>query len=278
MLSGITLFCFGASYGVALVLEIVRIIRPRPIFRVLGIVALGAGLLAHTLFLVHNFFIADHKPPLASQFGSLLFVAWILAVFALGRSLHHPKTAWNLFVLPLVLTLVGLAAFFRLGQDDLITLDWRQGELVWGAVHGILLLLAAVGVCVGCLASVMFLIQSRRLRDKVPPGHGLQLFSLERLEEMNRHGLMLAFPLLTAGVLIGLMLTVARADAAQVWADPKVWATAGLWLAVVLLLYLRLARRLRGRQAAWLTIIAFGVMIVTLVASHTVVPVQGSTP
>ena len=61
------------------------------------------------------------------------------------------------------------------------------------------MLLAAVGVCVGFLASVMYLVQAQRLRAKIPPGEGMRLLSLERLEAMNRHAINLAFPLLTAG-------------------------------------------------------------------------------
>jgi ABC-type transport system involved in cytochrome c biogenesis permease subunit len=277
MLDGITILWFGASYGVALLLEIVRLFRPRPVLRVLITVALAAGVLAHTLFLANKFFIADHKPPLASQFGSLLVLAWILAVFSLYGSLHHPKTAWNLFVLPVVLGLVGLAQAFRVGQDDLIPLDWSQGEGVWGAVHGLLLVLAAVGVFIGFIASLMYLFQAWRLRDKTPPGHGLQLLSLERLEEMNRRAFLLAFPLWTAGILIGLIL-LAGGPLLRGWDDFKIWGALGLWVLVALLLLLRQARRLGKRQAALLTIVAFVVMMFTLVASHSVVPVQGGTP
>src|SRR5207249_1927689 len=99
-----------------------------------------------------------------------------------------------------------------------------------------------------------------------------QLLSLERLDEMNRRAFLLAFPLWTAGILIGLVLL---ADVPQLhgWADFKIWGAAGLWVFFALLLYLRLAWRLRGRQAALLTIVAFVVMMFTLVATHSVVPV-----
>ena len=40
--------------------------------------------------------------------------------------------------------------------------------------HGFLVLLAAVGVCVGFIASVMYLVQLQRLRAKVPPGQGMK--------------------------------------------------------------------------------------------------------
>ena len=56
---------------------------------------------------------------------------------------------------------------------------------------------------VSFLASVMYLIQARRLRRKVAPGSVVPMLSLERLETMNRRALNLAFPMLTAGLLVG---------------------------------------------------------------------------
>src|SRR5207248_3280882 len=96
LLERITVLCFGASYAVALALELLQQVRPRPVQRVLALAFGTAGLLAHTIFVVIQ------PLELASPFGSLLFLAWILAVFYLYGSLHHRRLAWGLFVLPLV--------------------------------------------------------------------------------------------------------------------------------------------------------------------------------
>jgi hypothetical protein len=69
-LERITLFCFEASYLVALVLEFMQLFQPRPILRLGGMVFGSAGLLAHTLFLLYQ------PLSLSSQFGSLIFLAW----------------------------------------------------------------------------------------------------------------------------------------------------------------------------------------------------------
>src|SRR5579864_8023414 len=98
-LDRITILCFGASYGVALGLELVQLIWPRPIQRGICVVFAGAGLLAHTLFLFVQ------RPSLASQFGSVLFLAWILAVFYLSESIHYRQQSRGIFVLPVVLGL-----------------------------------------------------------------------------------------------------------------------------------------------------------------------------
>src|SRR5262249_2869025 len=205
-LDKITSFCFGASYAVALLLELLQLIRPRPVQRLVGLLFGGAGLLAQTLYLVVQ------QPSLASPAGSLLFLSWILAVFYLYGSLHHRQLAWGVFVLPMVLGLVVLTALIP--SDDVTPgpFDaWRGGSF-WGVIDGSLLLLAAVGGCVGFVASIMYLVQARRLRLKAAPGDGVKMLSLERIEQMNRRAINLAFPLLTAGVLVGLALLFQRAD------------------------------------------------------------------
>src|SRR5262249_19877299 len=105
-LDRITVFCFGASYAVALVLELLHLRRPGAAQRGLGLCFGLAGLVAQTLFLIVQ------RPALSSPFGSLVFLAWILAVFYLYGSLHHRRLAWGVFVLPVVLGLVVLASVF----------------------------------------------------------------------------------------------------------------------------------------------------------------------
>jgi ABC-type transport system involved in cytochrome c biogenesis permease subunit len=267
-LERVTVFCFAASYGVAFLAELLQLFRPRPVLRLVGLGFGSAGLLAHTIFL------GVHHPELASRYGSFLFLAWIIAVFYLYGSLHHRTISWGLFVLPLVLGLIGLAVPFvhdSAPEDEpwLVRLLSPQGERFWGILHGVLLSLAAVGVFVAFVASVMYLVHARRLRSKALPGKGPKFLSLERLEEMNRRAIVAAFPLLTAGVLVGLALTAQGDRPMRSWTDPRMLLTVVLWLVFVILLYLRYTMHVRGRRVAILTIVAFVLLVVTLAVPHT---------
>jgi ABC-type transport system involved in cytochrome c biogenesis permease subunit len=254
-LDRVTVLCFFASYAVAFVLELAHLLRPRPVLRLIGLGFGCAGLLAHTIFL------GVQRPELASRDGTLLFLAWILAVFYLYGTLHHRKIAWGLFVLPLILGFVGLAYLFR-GER-------ASSEQFWVFAHLVLLLFASVGICVGFLASVMYLVQARRLRSKRLPGQGIKLLSLERLEDMNRRAIVLAFPLLTAGVVVGMALLSQAASPVRSWSDPRVLAAVALWLVFVVLLYVRYTLHVRGRRVAILTIVAFALLVVTFAVPHT---------
>src|SRR5262245_39938229 len=262
-IEGIGRICFGASYAVALGLELLNATRPRRPLRYAAVAFGAAGLVAHTLYL------ALHRPSVALPSGSLLVLAWVVAVFGVGGAVHHRKLAWAVFVLPLVLALIGLAQVFPPAGPDDPRAEFT-GDRFWGQLHGGLILLAAVGVSVGFVASVMYLVQARRLRAKAHPRHGLRLLSLERLEAMNRRAVHAAFPLLTAGLFVGVLLLVGRYDGAG-WTAPKVIGTVGLWAVFALLLYLRHGAQVPGRRLARLTVGAFVVLLATLAAAHPVV-------
>jgi ABC-type transport system involved in cytochrome c biogenesis permease subunit len=257
----VTTLCFFASYSLALALEVLYLRFGRPIVRALTLLAAGAGLVAQSIYLYL------HKPPLIWPFSWLLFVAWILAVFYLCGAIHHRKQSWGVFVLPLVLGLLGLGMLFGKPPDGTRGLWQTEAQSPWAPIHAVLILLASVGVCVGFVASLMYLYQAHRLRTKARPGHGLRVLSLERLETMNRRAIVLAFPLLTAGMLTGVFLLL-EGSGKVTWTDPRVLGTVILWLAFALLLYLRYGYHLRGRQVALMTIVTFLLLLCCLILSH----------
>lgn len=262
LLERITVFCFAASYACALGLDLWHLARPRPILRLVAIGLAAAGLLAHTVFIVVQ------PLPLGSPYGSLLFLGWILAVFYVYGSVHHRHLAWGLFVLPLVLGLVLLAVVAPGSPREAEGTLWQgfQGERLWGLAHGVLVLLAAVGVCVGFVASVMYLVQMYRLRAKLAPGHGLKMPSLERIETMNRRAILWAFPLLTVGLVVGVALQLHRGTFLEGWDSYKILAALGLWVVFAILLYLRYGAHARGRQVAILTVLAFALLLFALLS------------
>ena len=116
MLSGITITCFAASYAVSLGLEISRLFfRTAVRFAVL----LGftiAGLFAHAVYLMTRAegVVSGHGiPPLSSWFDFCLVAAWFLAAAYVVLTIRRPQNAVGIFLLPLVLTLIGVAVLLR---------------------------------------------------------------------------------------------------------------------------------------------------------------------
>ncbi|QEL15152.1 cytochrome c biogenesis protein CcsA [Limnoglobus roseus] len=263
-LQGVSHTCFGLSYLLAFTLELARIRWPRTGLRTAGLVVGAVGLFTHSAYL------AIHHPSLAAPYGSLLLLAWVLAVFYFYGSLHHARQAWGIFVLPVVLGLVALSLVIvsLSGTDDVDVPVWLVGEKFWGAIHGLLLLLAAVGLSVAFLSSVMYLVQARRLRTKANPLGAVKILSLERLEEMSRRAVNLAFPMLTAGVLLGMLMLNHEPPSTLVTPSLKVLGSYGLILVVAMLVYMRYAAHVSGRRLAVWSILAFVLLVVVLMAAH----------
>src|SRR5437660_11523139 len=102
----------------------------------------------------------------------------------------------------------------------------------------------------------MYLVQAQRLKVKTLPGQGVRLLNLERLENMNRRGIIWAFPLLTIGLIVGLVQMTQEGVQLQGWADPRILGTTVLWIVFVIVLYVRYGIRLGGPRGPCMTIVA----------------------
>ena len=261
LIERLTLLCFAGTYGLALASDLARfVVRWHARWYVtVGLTALGW--IVQTAYLANSSWQGDAEL-VTTPFGSLLILAWILAGIDLYLLVRSPRTAAaGLFVLPVVLGLVAAAAMGakRSGWvGDLATNS--PAVTFWGVTHGLLLTAGSVFTCVATAAGLMYLVQSNRLKHKRPPRFGLALPSLEQSERLNRAAITAAFPLLTAGLIIGLILTVVghRATGTTIrWTDPKVVSTLAMWVVFAVLLHARYRPEMRGRRVMLLSVLAF---------------------
>lgn len=253
------MLCFTASYLVALLLEISRLVIRARIRTLVTAVAAGAGLLAHTIYL---FLQAKAElrvgSPLSSWYDWCLLVAWVLAAVYLILSLRNPSTALGMFMLPLVLVMIGVAYTFR----EVAPFPPHEASRYWYTIHGVALLLGTVVVMIGVVAGLMYLLQSYRLKHKLRPSEGFRLPSLEWLQRLNSRSLLVSTGLLAVGLVSGVVLNLikqARHASGVPWSDPVVYTSGGLllWLlAVVLFEWLYKPAR-QGSKVAYLTLASF---------------------
>ncbi len=158
---------------------------------------------------------ATHQLPVTTVFESMIVLSWVLAAVGLYLIVRAPRpVAVGMFVLPLVLALITIAGFWA-PREDWVRAGWGAAAVFWGTAHGLLYLVGAVGSCVGAAAGLMFLAQSHRLKHKRPPRFGFALPSLEQSERVNRAAITVAFPFLTAGLVVGLAMEAAADHAGR---------------------------------------------------------------
>ncbi|MCX7425917.1 MAG: cytochrome c biogenesis protein CcsA [Planctomycetia bacterium] len=259
--AGIGVVCFASSYAVALALEISRLLFRSGVRGAFMVGFAAAGLVAQTAFLYHQA-LKTPGSPLSSQRDWCLVAAWLLVVVYLYLTCYHPKNAFGVFLLPLVLGLIGVARFLADAQPY----AREPASRAWGVVHGVSILLASVAVLVGFVAGIMYLEQARRLKKKLPPIRGLRLPSLEWLARANSRAIVVSVLMLAVGLASGEILRLLSQGDRLPWYDPVVLSTVCvfLWLlaaAVVGVLY-RPAQA--GRKVAYLTLVSFVALVVAL--------------
>jgi ABC-type uncharacterized transport system permease subunit len=260
---GVTILCFAASYAVVLGLELWQLWRPGSVRRWLVRGMMLAGLVAHVVY------VWGHAVPFQGGSATLLLLSLVMAVFYFSGTWHYRRFVWGVFILPVILLLVIVAWLDSFQVSKSLEMQVETAGLLWLWSHIAFLVLGYVGLTIAFVASLMYVVQSGRLKQKKLPGDGVKLLSLERLDTMHRRALLLAFPLVTSGVLIGAWLMHSQQTLVQLsWLDPKILTTLMLWTLLLVLLALRYVLHWRGRRLAWGTMGAFGLLLAAFAVSR----------
>jgi cytochrome c-type biogenesis protein CcsB len=217
-----------------------------------------AGFFGHTLSILHRAIFSGFVP-LATPFDVLSFFAWLVIGIFLIIRYRDPSPVFGAIAVPVaaVLLLVGTTLSHQITEPLVPVLkSW------WLPVH-VILAIAGNGIfAFTAIAGLMYLIQEKLIkRKKIGRMHKL-LPSLETLDTINRHGLAVGFFLLTLGIISGALW------ANSVWGfywswDPKETWSLITWFAYAAMAHLRLVIGWRGKKAAILAIMGFGLVLFT---------------
>ena len=244
-------------YGVAALAVLPAALYDRPRWRHLAVPCAVAAALFHFVSLAETLNAAHHRLPVEThEVQSLL--ALILGLAFLLVYARYRSVSIGIFVLPIAFILAMLAAF-RPGQET-FSAPIRTG---WIFLHIVLLLAAYGALVVSLLASLLYLIQERRLKSKsarrwLPPLDT----PLETIDQIALKMLLFGLPCMTAGLLIGSVIAQEEYGA-KYFGDPKILLTFGLWIGYVAMIFIRRASGLRGRRAVYLS--SFVIMVVLFV-------------
>ncbi|QDU95312.1 cytochrome c biogenesis protein CcsA [Lignipirellula cremea] len=254
-IAGISITCFAASYLVVLGLEVSRLFVRASIRLAVIMTFAAAGLLAHSIYLGRRAVEGDGAP-LSSWYDWCLMAAWIVVAAYLWILFRRPEASFGLFMMPLVMILIFVAYLFR----DVESFDADRALFGWRAVHGLALLSGTAVVTLGFAAGVMFLVQSYRLKHKLPPSERLTLPSLERLQWASEYALVLSSVFLLLGLVSGIVMNLIRSgDNSIAWTDPVIWSSGVLllWLVAASLFNVVYRPARRGRKVAYLVVASF---------------------
>ena len=259
VLQQISMTCFFSSYLVVLVLEGLRVLGRIP-GRALAVIAMMAvGLFTHVVYLSLRAN-SGGGAVLASWTDWSLLVALGLAIAFVWMYVRRPDTVVGFFLLPAVLATIAMAWTMR-GRPS-----FDRGEAVdfWRTVHAVGMSAGTAAVLLGFLAGVMYLVQSRRLKQK-RAGSRWRLPTLEALRTLGRRCLIASTLAVSVGFVSGVVMNANQFGEIP-WTDRGIITSAVLaaWLAVATGLEIGYRPATGGRKMALMTLASFGFLVLAV--------------
>jgi ABC-type uncharacterized transport system permease subunit len=247
-------------YGIAALAVLPAALYDRPRWRHVAIPATIAAVLFHFVSLAEMLSAAHHSLPVDTHetqtlLGLILALAFLLVYW------RYRTVSLGIFILPICF-LLGLVPAFHPGQE---LTAFPLLHTRWIFLHVVLLLAAYAALLLSLLASLLYLIQERRLKQKSPTISWLP--PLETTDQIALKALLFGLPCMTAGLLIGSLIAQATVGASY-FRDPKILLAFAMWLAYIAMIYIRRHSGLRGRRAVYLSSFVFLVVLAVWAANQ----------
>jgi len=247
-------------YGIAALAVLPAALYDRPRWRHIAIPATIAAVLFHFVSLAEMLNAAHHRMPVDTHetqtlLGLLLALAFLLVYW------RYKTVSLGVFILPICF-LLGLVPAFHPSQESTTVPFVHTG---WIFLHVALLLAAYAALLLSLLASLLYLIQERRLKQKSPTLTWLP--PLETTDQIALKALLFGLPCMTAGLLIGSLIAQVTVGASY-FRDPKILLAFAMWLVYIAMIHIRRIAGLRGRRAVYLSSFVFFVVLAVWAANQ----------
>lgn len=246
-------------YGIAALAVLPAALYDRPRWRHVAIPATIAAVFFHFVSLAEMLHAAHHALPVDTHETQALFSLLFGLAFLLVYW-RFKTVSLGVFLLPICF-LLGLIPAYRPGQEAALPL-LHTG---WIFLHIALLLAAYAALLISLLASLLYLIQERRLKSKAPTLRWLP--PLDTTDQIALRALLYGLPCMTAGLLIGAVIAE-QTIGPSFFLDPKVLLAFAMWLAYASMIFIRRHSGLRGRRAVYLSSFVFFVVLAVWAANQ----------
>jgi ABC-type transport system involved in cytochrome c biogenesis permease subunit len=220
---------------------------------------------AHTFLIGMETMRAGHVP-FASATTAISTFVWLLALSYLYIELTTGERSMGVFILPLLIALQAIPAARPMLEERSPLL-----ESPWFGVHVSSLLFAYASFALACVLGITYVLQFKEIKAKHLGFFYARLPSLNVLDEMNLRAVKIGWLFLTvgliAGAIWGMQLRPSGDPRMQSMSlgDPKIFVAVLCWVLYSFELYAQRAIGWRGRRAAWLSAVGFGIVLLNFV-------------
>jgi ABC-type transport system involved in cytochrome c biogenesis permease subunit len=226
---------------------------------------LGAGVLAHT-FLIGMQTVQVGHAPLVGTTAALAAFVWLLGLSYLYIELSTEERAMGVFVAPLMLALYLIPALDPVASPRPPLL---RSPLF--TVHVVSMLFAYASFALACVLGITYVLLFKEIKAKHLGFFYNRLPSLQVLDAMNGRVVSIGWLFLTVGIAVGGLWATQihaspdpRAQAMSI-GDPKILVAIICWGIYSFALFARRTIGWSGRRAAWLSALAFVIVLLNLV-------------
>ena len=226
---------------------------------------LGSALLAHAFLIGMQTMEAGYAPLVGTTAAISAFV-WLLGLAYLYVELTMDERAMGVFVTAL---LAALAVLPALNPQVEARPALLRSPLF--TVHVLSVLFAYASFALACVLGITYVLLFKEIKAKQLGFFYARLPSLQTLDVMNARAIIVGWLFLTCGLVVGGIWATQiggspdpRAQAMSV-ADPKILVALVCWGTYSFALFARRAIGWSGRRAAWLSALAFVLVLLNFV-------------
>lgn len=250
-----------ACYFIGLIYAFVALSRTSDLFSRVALHAASLGMVFHFVSLIELFL--SGQMVLASVRNSESLLAFISMTFFMVIYAIYKTTSPGVVVFPVVFFLTFVAAVDQ--QPVLLTaLVSHKG---WLAAHIFLIFTGYAALLVSFGASLLYLLQEKRLKSKNPSSLISFLPALEVIDQIGYRSLLLGFPFMTLGLITGSVVALTTYGKVD-FLDPKILLSLLMWAVYMIMVFTRWNSGWRGRRAAFLATFAFVAALAAWAANY----------
>lgn len=228
----------------------------------------GAGFICQTLSIGANSIY--HQGTQLTGPNQLMLASWamVLLYFVLEHLIKIK--IYGAFLVPVAVFFMGaseILAALNPTPGDVMNDPLLQGGLV--AFHVGLIVFANAGFVIGAISSAIYLFQEGKLKSRKSNIITRRLPSLTTLQMIARRTISFAFPVYTAGLLLGILRAVTQ-QVPQWWFDLRIMASGVVWLIFGSYLVLVYRNNASNRTTSWIAIAGFAMVIILAIIARTV--------
>jgi len=252
-------FISTVSYILSTAGYIAYLISQKERIQKIGYALLLAGFIIHSIDIGYRFLQSGHLP-VQNLHQTLSMAGWAIAgMFLFFKYRYHLKML-GIYAAPLVT--ITMIISMCLPAEGTVDKAKTLFSNFWLVSHVVVIFIGEAAFALACGAGLLYILQERAIKRK---HHGFFFKRLPALELLDYTGyacIVVGFSLLTIGLITGFVYAKSIWGSFWSWDPKEVWSGIA-WLIYAVLLHGRLVMGWRGRKAAVMSIIGFGVLLFT---------------